>query len=181
MNLTPFTIVQDSNEGHPWTFEGVKDLRGEDAIVQVEVRPMWNLHEMEIMDSLGGMHTIGLADYSIDGHEKHVQVERKSVADLFSTLGARRDRFEAEITRLHETCDYACVIVEGTMTKVSRWSGHGPSAASVVGTIKQWAIRYGRVHWHMMQSRHDAMQKAFDVFCRYWQDETRGKLARQRL
>jgi hypothetical protein len=70
-------------------------------------------------------HAVGLADYSILGLEKHIQIERKSLSDLFGTIGARRDRFEAEIKRLHEDCKAAYVIIEAGWPEISIYNTTG--------------------------------------------------------
>ena len=42
---------------------------------------------------------LDVGDYSIDGHEDVVMLERKSIPDLYSTLTAGRERFCAELLR----------------------------------------------------------------------------------
>ena len=42
------------------------------------------------------MGVLKAGDYTIAGLEDVVVVERKSIKDLFGTLGQHRDRFEAE-------------------------------------------------------------------------------------
>jgi hypothetical protein len=56
--------------------------------------------------------TLKSGDYSLKGHETRVAVERKSLADLFGTLGKGRERFERELARL-STYRFAAVVVEG--------------------------------------------------------------------
>ena len=56
--------------------------------------------------------TLKSGDYSIEGAENTAAVERKSLADLFSTLGQQRDRFERELNRLNQY-RMAAVVVEG--------------------------------------------------------------------
>jgi hypothetical protein len=61
--------------------------------------------------------TLKSGDYSLKGFESRVAVERKSVADLFGTLGQGRDRFERELGRLAEM-EYAAVVVEGDWREI---------------------------------------------------------------
>jgi ERCC4-type nuclease len=134
---------------------------GKPIVVKTEKRALW---------------VDGLADYTINGHERRIQIERKSISDLFGTLGQRRQKFEEEVARLHETCHYAAVIVEGSLRMVREWQGHGPVPKSVEGTIRAWSMRYSRVHWHLRPTRFDAERKAVELFDRYWKDFERGKL-----
>src|SRR5262245_52113941 len=93
---TPFTVVIDTREQEPYTFGGLcadaKDKR----------RPL------EVRQVVRG---IPAGDYSIEGYEKHVAVERKSLADLFRTVGGGRRRFERELERLCKL-DIGFVMVE---------------------------------------------------------------------
>ena len=161
----PFTVVIDSNEGAPYTFKTMRSDAGNILIVNTVHSPLWRL---------------GMADYSILGHEQHVQIERKSLDDLFATLGQRRGEFEAEIYRLNQRCDHAEVVIEGNLNDVKRWTGHGPHPNSVVGTVEAWQFRYPRVHWKFCGSRSDAERRTFKVLVTYWNVMIRGKLPRQR-
>lgn len=158
--ICPFTIVVDTNEGAPWQFTGIKGkkVNGErrPIIVQTVKKPMW----------LGG-----LADYSIEGIEDEIQIERKSISDLFSTLGQRRDKFEDEIKRLNSTCIYAAVVIEGGYGQIASYRDHGPEASSVIGTMLAWSQRYPGVHWIAAGSRDMAERLAFRMLERYWSDK----------
>jgi ERCC4-type nuclease len=65
-------------------------------------------------------------DYSLEGLETQVAVERKSLDDFVSTVIRDRERFRRELDRLHEM-DSACVVVEGNLSDVLR--GHYASGA----------------------------------------------------
>ena len=161
----PFTIIVDSNEGSPWYFKSMVDENQTPIVIETIRKALWPK---------------GLADYSIEGHENHVQIERKSLEDLFATLGGRRDAFEEEVFRLNHVCDSAAVIVEGNLAAIKRWRGHGPHPNSVVGTIRNWQHRYPKVHWKLCVSRSEAEVKAFEFLKLYWDAQKRGKLPRQR-
>lgn len=53
-------------------------------------------------------------DYSLDGFEERVAVERKTLDDFAQSLIRSRDRFLAEMRRL-ESFEAACVVVEGSL------------------------------------------------------------------
>lgn len=50
-------------------------------------------------------------DYTLDGHEKTFCIERKSMPDLFQTLGQGRSRFKREFERMRKM-KASCVIIE---------------------------------------------------------------------
>lgn len=56
-------------------------------------------------------------DYSIEGYENNIALERKSSADLFQTMGKEHKRFKKEIERA-ANYDYFAIIVEDTFSKV---------------------------------------------------------------
>jgi hypothetical protein len=100
---TPFTVLIDKAEQHPFTFAGfLSDAnRGNrPLIVQTERK------------HLGPSH----GDYSIDGMEHRVHVERKSREDVQGTVlgwGDRREQFQRTLTFLAEI-ESSAVIVECT-------------------------------------------------------------------
>lgn len=87
-----------------------------------------------------------------------VAVERKSLSDLYGSLGSGRERFEREIVRLNEL-QFAAVVIEATMPEVMKPSlvydnWHSQLLPkSVFGSITAWSIRYPRVHWFAAGSR----------------------------
>ncbi len=56
-------------------------------------------------------------DYSIEGFETKVAIERKSLADFISTVVHGRERFEAELQKLTQY-EHAWVIVEGSLEDI---------------------------------------------------------------
>lgn len=166
LKACPFTVVIDSNEGAPFSFKGMTcPSSGTPLLVNTITKALW---------------TQGLADYSILGHEEYIQVERKSLSDLFSTLGQRRGSFEEEIYRLNQRCDHAEIVVEGNLNDIKNWQGHGPHPNSVVGTVEAWQYRYPKVHWKLCGSRGEAERRTFKSLWIYWEVMNRGKFPRQR-
>ena len=175
VEVCPFEIVVDSNEGAPFSFLGLKTPAAQGKkplVVRIVRKPLWNMVVRPVTTKRGTFN-IGLADYSIEGMEDRVQIERKSVADLFGTLGGRREKFEAEIKRLHEDCEFAAVVVEGGWDQIILWRGNGPEPQSVVGTILAWQQRYRNVHWLLLPSRSAAERITFRVLERFWNDAHR--------
>lgn len=104
--INPFTILVDSAEQQPFTFQGIKtdaDQGGKELIVPVEWQSL-------------GRHPHSLGDYSLSGGVGRCHIERKSMADAQSTIlgwDGRRERFEAELAALAEI-ECGVVIVECT-------------------------------------------------------------------
>src|SRR3990172_6498855 len=63
-------------------------------------------------------------DYSIVGFEDRITIERKSIPDLFGSLGKGRKRFDKELIVLSQY-DWAGLMIEGPESKVmtpQQWS-----------------------------------------------------------
>jgi ERCC4-type nuclease len=171
--VCPFTVVIDSNEGAPWLFRDFKARgTGKPLVIKTVNKPLWSTGKREVLVK-GSRMMHGLADYSIDGMEELIQIERKSHEDLYGTLGARRDQFESEIARLN-LCEFAVVIIEcgwGQLAEAPENSSLKP--ASVIGTIIAWQQRYPKVHWITAGTRAQAERLAFRVLERFWEDHVK--------
>ena len=114
----PLPIIVDSREQWPWLFEaypGVVVIRG----------------------------ALRSGDYSIQGFEDRVALERKTLPDLVSSLSAGRGRFEREMERL-SALEFAAVLVEGSAEDIVNHKYRSAmSPASVLQTIYAWTIRHG--------------------------------------
>lgn len=106
--LCPFRVVIDTREQAPFTFQGLRtDAKDGRRQLVVETIPS----------------TLATGDYSIEGLEELISIERKSVSDFYGTILAGRDRFERELQRLQEMAGaggYAEVVCEGD------WFAEGP-------------------------------------------------------
>jgi len=156
--LSPFTIIVDSNETNPYHFSGIKEDadRGQATIIpQIQQQAMW---------------VDGLADYSIQGHETEIQIERKSKEDLYATLGGRREKFEVEIKRLNDVCRIAYVVIEAEWSDIilrpPQHSNLNPKAIS--RTFDSWSMKYPGVHWVTCYSRRHAEVKTYRLLEMFW-------------
>ena len=87
-------------------------------------------------------------DYSLEGYEDYVAVERKSHSDAYGCVGASRTRFEVCLERL-SALDRACIVIECGLsdfavpprrTKVD--------ARMAVGSYISWSVKYRiPVYW----------------------------------
>lgn len=155
--VVPFVVVVDGRETLPYRFEGLQS-GARDGHARLDVRWQWG--------------SLKSGDYSILGHEDRVAVERKSVSDLFSTLGHGRERFEREHERL-AALDFAAVVVEGTWERIlsSPPERSALNVRSVIGTAIAWSQRYG-VHWWAVDGRRAAEVLTFRMLERWWRDNS---------
>lgn len=178
-DVCPFTIVIDSNETAAYTFREIRNASNQPMVIATESQALWSMHRRDVtivsrrrktMPDVLTTERIGLADYTIRGHELDIQIERKSIPDLFGTLADRRDRFECEIKRLHEDCRFACVVVEGDWSDITRYRETRMLPKSVVGTITAWEQRYPTVHWRMAPGRAAAELMTFRILHQFWKE-----------
>jgi hypothetical protein len=149
-------VVIDSDEKLPYTFLGIKsDARAGGRVLAVPLMRR-------------GLRT---GDYSLRGFEARVACERKSAADLYSTIGQRRACFERELARLNEM-DFAAVVVEADWETLLREPPERSRLRPkvVYRSILAWQQRFVRCHWLMMGSRRLAEVTVLRVLERYWRD-----------
>ena len=58
-----------------------------------------------------------VGDYSLEGHEAQVAIERKSLDDFVSTVIGQRERFGREL-RVLRGYELGCVVVEGSLEDI---------------------------------------------------------------
>lgn len=157
----PFTILVDTAEGQPFDFSG---FRGD---AKEKYRPLVPKTRYQAL----GRHPNSKGDYSIEGLENWLGVERKSLVDAQATLLGfskqrdgeyiqdlgRRDRFEKELDNL-SGLHYGAVIVEATVEQVVQLApewGKKPrhvNAKILHRTILAYQQDY-RVPWHFCDGR----------------------------
>ncbi len=59
---------------------------------------------------------LNVGDYSLEGFEDRISIERKSLIDLFGTLGGGHKRFKKELEK-SRSYDYFAIVIEGSYTK----------------------------------------------------------------
>ncbi|MCP4680075.1 MAG: hypothetical protein GY854_32200 [Deltaproteobacteria bacterium] len=89
--MSQLVVIVDTREQHPYAFDPEK--------IRVVRR------------------ALPAGDYSIEGHESTVAVERKSLDDFASTVIHSRGRFRKEL-KLLESYDAACVVVEAGLRDI---------------------------------------------------------------
>lgn len=82
-------------------------------------------------------------DYSLVGSEERVAVERKSLVDFAQTVIRARRRFHEELKKL-AACEFACVVVEGSMRDVMEGAyGTGAHPNAVFGAAISICVDWG--------------------------------------
>jgi len=103
----PFVVYVDTAEQHPFPFIGMR------ADADQERRVFTVTAEKKCL----GRYPNSLGDYSLEGGVGRCHVERKSIADLQTTLlgfsDGHRDRFESEMENLSRI-ESALLVVEGS-------------------------------------------------------------------
>lgn len=151
----PFTVLVDSREKASYRFTG---LRADAA---------QNRRDLIVPTQWVHLKT---GDYSIKGLEGMVTVERKSLTDLFSTLGQHRERFEREHQRMTEM-RAAMVVIESSWLAILHWpperSKLNPKV--VFRTAASWMVRYG-VPWVTAENRRLAEVFTFRFLEKAWRE-----------
>ena len=154
--IVPFTVIVDSREQSPFHFHGFNG----DAPKHLP---------LVIPTKIAGLKS---GDYSIQGYEDQVSVERKSLEDLFNTLGNGRERFERELERLAEM-EFAAVVIEADwsaiLTSPPPRSKMRPK--SIYRSIIAWQQRYPVIHWWPCATKNFAERTTFRMLQRFWLDK----------
>lgn len=158
---TPFEVLIDTREQLPFAFAGLlADAAQGGGPLEVRTR-RWTLQQ---------------GDYSIGGFEGRVAVERKSLEDLYGTLGSGRQRFVAELERLSAPpMEFAAVVVEADfweiLTAPPVYSKLPPK--TVHRSVIAWQQRYPSIHWWTLRNRRLAEITTFRILERFWKEAQR--------
>ena len=158
--LFPVRVVIDTREQKPYTFADISaDIRdgGGRTVIECETR------------------TLASGDYSLEGYENEVAIERKSLADLYGTVGRGHVRFVRELQRLNEMV-FAAVVVEAELSEIL--AGYHRSQLSpkvVYRSAISWMIKYPRVHWWAVPGREFGELTTFRLLEKYWKEKEKKK------
>jgi DNA excision repair protein ERCC-4 len=106
-------------------------------------------------------------DYSLQGFEGRVAVERKSKTDAYSSLGRSRERFQREMERL-SALDYAAIVVEASLADFlvpPVFSRLSPNSA--ICSLLAWSVLYG-VHVFFVGNRRHGNNVTRQLLEKYW-------------
>jgi ERCC4-type nuclease len=148
-----FIIIIDSREQRPYDFQNIKPESPE-TIIQ-------------------GLNT---GDYSVVGLEDKICCERKSISDLFSSVGSGRKRFENEMVRMSEF-DYAALIIESSLAGIFMCppGRSRMNTKAVFRTLISWSIKYN-VHVWPMWDRESAEKVTYLILKKYWDNSIKAEI-----
>jgi ERCC4-type nuclease len=162
----PARILVDTREQAPYSFRGLS-ADAADGCTAAGLRLPLLVPTARVALPAG--------DYAVEGFQDRCAVERKSLADLYSTLSQGRDRFRREVERL-SGMEFAAVVVEAPFSRILRdpppHSDLLPKA--VFRTILSWSVRY-RVHWLPCEDRRHAEITVFRLLQRHYLNATGSK------
>ncbi len=119
-------------------------------------------------------------DYSIKGMSLlsdpfSITIERKSLPDLFQSVGKNRKRFEREFERMSKY-DYAALVIEADFETLflNPPERSRMTPKSVFRTILAWCQRYN-VHCFPCPSRAFSEKTIYLLLMRFWEDRQPGE------
>lgn len=113
--MKPLTVIVDTREQTPWTFEGQRDIITKRA-------------------------KLDAGDYSIEGLERRISIERKSLHDWIGTVLGDRGRFYRELELLR-TMAFRCVIIEtGVREIMTRQYKADVSPHAIMGFVAEVTV-----------------------------------------
>lgn len=167
--VTDFTILIDSREQQPFTFQEMK------ADAKQDYRPLIVRSRVQ---SLGN----SMGDYSIEGFEGQCHVERKSFDDAQGTTlgwGERREQFSRTLANLADM-ECAAVVVECHFDDLciaapARGKKSQQENAKILHRqILAWQQDF-RVPWLFCGTRRFAEVTAFRILERFWRNQNQRK------
>ena len=120
------------------TFKIVIDTREQNAFTFANIKP-----RPEVI-----YKALSTGDYSLEGFEDRITIERKSLIDLFGSTGQGRKRLQREFERMR-SFEYAALVIERNLGDIfKRTPAHSQMLPkSVFRTLIAWSIRYGVYIW----------------------------------
>ena len=117
-------------------------------------------------------------DYSVEGMEMDVVIERKTKADIYGSVTAGRERFEREMVRLYRV-KYPALVIESDLQGLLEAPPFSRvSPAVVVNTLVSWSIKYGVCVW-LAGNRQLAQRLMFRLLEKAWQGGSNGRRTRR--
>jgi hypothetical protein len=189
---SPFTILIDKAEKAPFAFTEIKAR----SFVDKDQRTYLPRTEPRYLG-------IGMGDYSLDGYQDRIAIERKSLVDFQGTLlgwekkpdsdepwdttGSvdRRKRFKNELTKL-AAMECCAIVVEASLSDVLNnapsWGKRTESenAKYLLSTTIAWQQEFRGVPWLFLEDRRLAEITAFRILEQWWAREQRHAKARKR-
>jgi ERCC4-type nuclease len=111
------------------------DLRPDQVTAIVDTREQLPL-DLAPLQAVAG--TLATGDYSVQGLESVVAIERKGLGDLLGCIGVERGRFEREVQRLL-AYPVRALVIEATWVDIERGEWRSKiTPAAAVGSVLGW-------------------------------------------
>ena len=86
--------------------------------------------------------TLKTGDYSIEGFEDKISIEKKELGDLLGCLTIGRDRFERELER-SKSYEYFALVIESTLADIATGNYRSKmNPKSAVQSLLAFSVRY---------------------------------------
>ncbi len=154
LDICPFTVLVENREQAAFPFTEIPSAPGRSYVIPIK------------------RCYLPTGDYAIEDCPG-IAIERKSLVDLYGTLGQHRRRFKNELERLSEL-DFAAIVIEASLRDIWQPAATQPdwrsnlSPRSVEGTIVSWSMRFPTVHWWPCDSRRIAEVRTFFALRAFW-------------
>lgn len=117
--------------------------------------------------------TLQVGDYSIDGFESQIAIERKTIPDLLGCLGNDRDRFKRELEKL-KTYEWKAISVEGTEDELLQFHDFSlMHPNSVRQSLVSINIRHG-IQFYFNPKRSGIERWILDHLIKFWRVKREG-------
>ena len=111
------------------------ELRPDQVTAIIDTREQLPL-DLSPLRSVAG--TLATGDYSVQGLESLVAVERKGLGDLLACIGTERERFDREVQRLL-AYPVRCLVVESSWQEIEAGTWRSKvTPAAAVGSLLGW-------------------------------------------
>ena len=161
VRVSPFTILVDSNEKYPFSFDNIiGDSVDAHAVINVRTE----------------RKRLKTGDYQLKGFPSGITIERKSKADLFASVhpGQRRDDFIERLGRMEREFQNSVVLIDcypnSLYENPIEFGSLNPKM--VYRTTLSWGLQFPGTHWMWAADRETAAQVAYRILEKWYQHET---------
>ena len=154
--VCPFTVLESNAEQLPWTFQGI-----------VISRRQWIVKRKR--------QHMKTADYSVEGYESFLAIERKSATDLVGSVTAGHSPLEREHERMAgiiQAGGFACLVCEGSLSEIDeelRRDGRHGAAETLMSCVASWPMKF-KTPWFFAGDRRRAELLAFRLLWKWWNE-----------
>lgn len=111
---------------------------------------------------------IKTGDYSIEGLENIITIERKTKSDIYQSLGKERPRFKREAIRM-VGFEYAAIVIECNLKDLTEPPPfvEKMTGKKVINALISWSIKY-RIHVFFASDRLHGQAITYRILEKFW-------------